>query len=122
MVEEEMRRTIEFGYWQAAVWEVRATTRSRGVDDVLREGLVAYAQEHVTREQVTSARLQKRWGGIRGKGQAYLARQPLSEGETVLVSVGDDAGDGDDDEDDEEEEQGQKDDEEGEGDEEEEDE
>lgn len=105
-----MRRTIEFGCWMAATWEVRASARTRGVEEPLREGLAAYAAEHVQREKTTCTRLTKKWAGIRGKGRAYLAREPLGEGETVLVHVGGDddgtegAGAGPDEDDDEDDE------------------
>ncbi|KAJ7780676.1 hypothetical protein DFH07DRAFT_765194 [Mycena maculata] len=81
LVEEEMRRTIEFGFWMAATWEVRASARSWGVDRPQREGLVAYAKEHMAREEETSTQLQRKWAGIRAKGRAYLAGEPLGEGD-----------------------------------------
>ncbi|KAJ7019395.1 hypothetical protein C8F04DRAFT_1214342 [Mycena alexandri] len=73
LVEEEMRRTIEFGVWKAADWEARASARSRNVTAPLAEGLRAYAMEHVDRERVTSTLLGKQWVGLREKGRLYLA-------------------------------------------------
>ncbi|KAJ7113911.1 hypothetical protein C8R44DRAFT_740790 [Mycena epipterygia] len=81
IVDEEMRRTIEYGYWMAAMWEVRATARSRGVDEALKEGLAAYAQEHVKREQDTCILLQKKYTGIRAKAHAYLAGEAMDTGQ-----------------------------------------
>ncbi|KAJ7096175.1 hypothetical protein C8R44DRAFT_644543, partial [Mycena epipterygia] len=83
LVEEEMRRTIEFGYWSAGEWQARATART-GVSDELQEGLGAYAAEQVQRERSTCLELQKKWVAIRRKGQAYLAREALLTGEDVI--------------------------------------
>ncbi|KAJ7028751.1 hypothetical protein C8F04DRAFT_1212103 [Mycena alexandri] len=73
LIEEEMRRTIEFGAWMAGQWETCATARTEGVTPALQEGLCAYALEHVQRETDTSSLLSKRWGGLREKARAYLA-------------------------------------------------
>ncbi|KAJ7754658.1 hypothetical protein DFH07DRAFT_868558 [Mycena maculata] len=92
LVEEEMRRTIEFGYWMAATWEMRAGARTRGVDEPLHEGLNAYAQEQ----------LERKWAGIRAKGRAYLAGEALGEGARVLVNIDGEGGSGEGDDDDDE--------------------
>jgi hypothetical protein len=41
LVEEEMRRTIEYGYWAAWEWSERAARRASVVDAELQEGLNA---------------------------------------------------------------------------------
>jgi hypothetical protein len=51
LVEEEMRRTIEYGRWMAGEWEIRATAQTEGLNPALTEGLCAYAAEHVDREK-----------------------------------------------------------------------
>ncbi|KAJ7720440.1 hypothetical protein B0H16DRAFT_1474428 [Mycena metata] len=104
LVEEEMRRTIAYGYWSGMQWRARASERaSSGVSDELQEGLTAYAMEQSDREERTCAKLGEDWAKIRAKGRAYLARETIS-GENIVVAIGGgDAGD-EDDEDDEEEE------------------
>ncbi|KAJ7623110.1 hypothetical protein DFH06DRAFT_1142895 [Mycena polygramma] len=81
LVEEEMRRTIEFG---------RVDSGTVGtVNPALAEGLRAYALEHVHREQQTCELLSQQWHGLREKGQAYLAGNRELVGETVVVDLGD---------------------------------
>lgn len=72
LVEEEMRRTIEYSAWMKEQWHSRATART-GVDPVLAEGLRAYAAEQMDREQRTSNELSKQWAGLREKARIYLA-------------------------------------------------
>jgi hypothetical protein len=76
LTEEEMRRTIEYGYWASGEWVQRARVRAgtAGVDAALEEGLVAYAGEQAARELTTCARLTEKWAPIRKRGLAYLAR------------------------------------------------
>ncbi|KAJ7817135.1 hypothetical protein B0H13DRAFT_2379898 [Mycena leptocephala] len=73
---EEMRRTIEFGAWTAAEWEIRASARTAGVSPELAEGLCMYAKEHVhvDHEEATCLQLTKRWAGLCEKARQYLAR------------------------------------------------
>ncbi|KAJ6475381.1 hypothetical protein C8R45DRAFT_1159328 [Mycena sanguinolenta] len=62
LVEEEMRRTIEYGYWQAREWLERSVGRESMVGDELQEGLKAYALEQVHRETRTCEDLTTKWG------------------------------------------------------------
>ncbi|KAF8145245.1 hypothetical protein K438DRAFT_1501614, partial [Mycena galopus ATCC 62051] len=77
LVEEEMRRTLEYGHWMAAEWAARAGVRATDVDAKLREGLAAYAREQHEREMTTCGELTAKWAGIRGKGRAFLAREAV---------------------------------------------
>jgi hypothetical protein len=88
LVEEEMRRTIEYGYWSAAQWGTRAGARAGTVED---EGLAAYAREQVDRETKTSEELTAKWARIREKGHAFLAWETVS-GATVVIPLDDDEG------------------------------
>ncbi|KAF8148323.1 hypothetical protein K438DRAFT_1625581 [Mycena galopus ATCC 62051] len=94
LVEEEMRCTIEYGYWSACEWARWAGARSGTVDNELLDGLTAYAREQQIRETTTCETLTATWVKIREKGRAYLARE-------MVVSLNDDeeqGGEGDDDE------------------------
>ncbi|KAJ7165438.1 hypothetical protein C8R43DRAFT_878439, partial [Mycena crocata] len=97
LTEEEMRRTLEYGHWAAAAWLGREELRDGAVDAVLKEGLVAYAQEQAHREVETVADLEIKWAAIREKGRAYLARETLA-GVDVVVPLGDEDVRGDEDE------------------------
>ncbi|KAJ7029322.1 hypothetical protein C8F04DRAFT_1264984 [Mycena alexandri] len=104
LVEEEMRRTIEYGYWSAYEWLARSTERANSeVSEELQEGLMVYALEQADRENRTCAKLTADWSKIREKGRAYLAKETMG-GEHVVVSIegeeeeDDDDSDGDDEE------------------------
>ncbi|KAJ6506688.1 hypothetical protein C8R45DRAFT_816824 [Mycena sanguinolenta] len=98
LVEEEMRRTIQYGYWQAGQWLDRSVARDGEVDGVLQEGLKAYALEQVHREAKTCDALKAKWGYWRERGQLYLA------GETPASNVIRPDGDGREDSDEEDDE------------------
>ncbi|KAJ6447896.1 hypothetical protein C8R45DRAFT_1115651 [Mycena sanguinolenta] len=98
LVEEEMRRTIQYGYWQAGQWLDRSVARDGEVDGVLQEGLKAYVLEQVHREAKTCDALKAKWGYWRERGQLYLA------GETPASNVIRPDGDGREDSDEEDDE------------------
>ncbi|KAF7365867.1 CxC2 domain-containing protein [Mycena venus] len=98
LVKEEMRRTIEYGYWSACEWARRAEARAGTVGEELLEGLTAYAREQQNRETKTCEKLTTNWAKIREKGRAYLARETVA-GVEVVVPLDDEEdriGEGDD--------------------------
>ncbi|KAJ7119307.1 hypothetical protein C8R43DRAFT_1090958 [Mycena crocata] len=84
LVDEEMRRTIEYGAWSACEWEIRATARTVRMSPELAEGLQAYAMEHVERERETCMRLSGKWAPLRHRAAEYLAGV-VEEGREELV-------------------------------------
>ncbi|KAJ7698905.1 hypothetical protein B0H17DRAFT_1158229 [Mycena rosella] len=74
LVEEEMRRTIEYGVYEAGVWLERASART-GVSDELVEGLNAYAKEQADREARTCEKLRQSWAQVREDGCTFLGRE-----------------------------------------------
>jgi hypothetical protein len=103
IVEEEMGRTIQYGYWEAGQWLERSVAREASVDDVLQEGLKAYALEQAHREAKTCDQLKLNWGYWRGIGRLFLKRL-MPPNETVVSLVEDRVqGDGEDEEDEEDE-------------------
>ncbi|KAK7018251.1 CxC2 domain-containing protein [Favolaschia claudopus] len=91
LIDEEMRRTVQYGVWMEEEWERRAGARSRCSSE-LAEGLRAYAEEHIRRERRTRQRLTKEWSVLRSKATAYLAGS-REMGESVVVDVDDVDGD-----------------------------
>ncbi|KAF8174535.1 hypothetical protein K438DRAFT_1908885 [Mycena galopus ATCC 62051] len=91
LVEEEMRRTVEYGYWAAKEWRGRAEKRAVTVSQELQEGLSAYAREHERREIQTCEGLMAKWAGIREKGRAYISGE-IGPGVEVVVTLDDDEG------------------------------
>ncbi|KAJ7726634.1 hypothetical protein B0H16DRAFT_1592143, partial [Mycena metata] len=77
LVEEEMRRTIQYGYWEAGEWLQRSVARDGMSDGELQEGIKAYALEQAHREAETCTRLKEKWALWRERGQQYLARESV---------------------------------------------
>ncbi|KAK7050147.1 CxC2 domain-containing protein [Favolaschia claudopus] len=102
LVEEEMRRTIEYGHAMRQKWAGRASARSAGIDPELVEGLEAYAAEQEERGIMTSNMLTRKWAGIREKGRAFRARE-LDGGVEIVIPLDDDVPRDADDEDDDDE-------------------
>lgn len=98
MVEEEMHRTLEFGAFKVAEWELRATVRTTDMTPALAEGLRAYAMENVKREEDTCRLLSKQWAGLREKARAYLEGVAAEDGAEVVIEVEVEGEDADDDE------------------------
>ncbi|KAK6997432.1 CxC2 domain-containing protein [Favolaschia claudopus] len=96
LLEEEMRRTVQYGVWMEAEWENRASARAVDSPE-LAEGLRAYAAEHAKRERRTRQKLTKDWTVLRSKAAAYLAGSH-DVGGSIVVEVGGEDGDGDDEE------------------------
>ncbi|KAJ7773599.1 hypothetical protein DFH07DRAFT_952645 [Mycena maculata] len=86
LLREEMRRTIAFGYTEAAKWDMLAGEELPGSDAATTEGRQAYAAEHAATERETCAELERRWVGILRKADVYLEGSIALEAE-VVVSV-----------------------------------
>jgi hypothetical protein len=67
-----MRRTIAFGHTAAAQWDVRAEEELPGSEPELTQGRRAYAAEHADTERRTCALLERNWGPILRRADAYL--------------------------------------------------
>ncbi|KAJ7029470.1 hypothetical protein C8F04DRAFT_1264926 [Mycena alexandri] len=93
LVEEEMRRTIEYGDWARRRWLTWATARTvlLGKSEVMSaevaEGVRAYALEQADREQRTNEELRVQWGPIRARGGQYLRGESLQGQPEIVVEV-----------------------------------
>ncbi|KAJ6488781.1 hypothetical protein C8R45DRAFT_826688 [Mycena sanguinolenta] len=103
LVEEEMRRTVEYGYWSAATWEQRVNGRAGAVEAELQEGLAAYAREQRWRETETCDLLARKWVGVREKGRAYLSGEKGARTGILVLDLDEDKYRGDERDDDVEE-------------------
>ncbi|KAJ7446032.1 hypothetical protein B0H11DRAFT_1930374 [Mycena galericulata] len=93
-VEEEMRRTIEFGRFAQRQWRERAGARTRKLaepskvmDAALLEGVRAYALEQADRETRTCEMLERDWAPLRARAAAYLDGRDMSSLPPVVVDV-----------------------------------
>ncbi|KAJ7699123.1 hypothetical protein B0H16DRAFT_1484270 [Mycena metata] len=93
LVEEEMRRTIEYGLWSRQRWLERAEARTvmLGTTDAISpevaEGVRAYALEQADREERTCARLRADWAPIRARAEQYLAGKDITGQGEIVVEV-----------------------------------
>ncbi|KAJ7170315.1 hypothetical protein C8R43DRAFT_1120743 [Mycena crocata] len=86
LLEEEMRRVIVFCIWKANWWRERVAARP-GVDDVLAEGLSAYALEQVNRETRWSTTWASRWSAVRERAGLAVRDHIVNVAEEVLVPL-----------------------------------
>lgn len=67
LLEEEMRRCLQYCVWRADWWDWQAT-RHRDISDVLAEGLSAYASEQAATERAMEALWREGWAASRERG------------------------------------------------------
>ncbi|KAL0571201.1 hypothetical protein V5O48_010766 [Marasmius crinis-equi] len=86
LVEEEMRRSIEYCHYQAGWW-TRQVGRREGVCPWLAEGLKAYAKQQSEIEINRAVRWGERWAPIRERAKRILAcvSDPAYEGFVPLL-------------------------------------
>ena len=89
LVEEEMRRSVEFSRWLASWWRQRAKNRTANTSH-LQEGLLAYAAEKAEMENRRCISWEMTWESIRERAQMVLGSHLVnindkdSEGETGI--------------------------------------
>ncbi|KAJ7429396.1 hypothetical protein B0H11DRAFT_1768213 [Mycena galericulata] len=71
LLEEEMRRTVEFGLWRAAWW--REQTGAEPPSEEVGEGLAAFAEECARTELKRAEGLERKWAPVREKASRALA-------------------------------------------------
>ncbi|KAJ7044201.1 hypothetical protein C8F04DRAFT_942455 [Mycena alexandri] len=97
LVEEEMRRTIEFGQWAERRWVARASARTvmlgttKSISPEVAEGVRAYALEHAERERCTRELLLQDWAPIRRRAEKYLKGDDISQEPELVIGVDRDA-------------------------------
>ncbi|KAF8162287.1 hypothetical protein K438DRAFT_1775989 [Mycena galopus ATCC 62051] len=89
LVEEEMRRTIQYGYWEAGQWLERSVARENEVDAELQEGLKAYALEQTHREAKTCDQLKEDWAYWRERAIVgdYISRKRAGRGDAHAQKI-----------------------------------
>ena len=66
LLDEEMRRTLEFGWWRARWWKQHADSHA-GMPGHVGEGLRAYAIEQSNAERQRSVQWATKWSAVRGR-------------------------------------------------------
>jgi hypothetical protein len=87
LVEEEMHRVSEFLQWKADQWGARMEERlSTGLDEVLEEGLIAYARRQAQTTLALRGRFQENWRSVPSYialGRAGLGQVPQDQAGAV---------------------------------------
>lgn len=86
LVDEEMRRVLDFCTWKANWWMERVNGRE-GVSEPLAEGLRAYALEQATRERAWATSWGAMWSPIRARAGLVLRDHVVNVMEEVLVPL-----------------------------------
>lgn len=91
LLEEEMRRVLEFCNWKAQWWRERVAPvhpESRGtIGPELAEGLHAYACEQVHREQQWAATWERKWAPVHARVAVVLRDGLVDVAEDLLVPI-----------------------------------
>jgi hypothetical protein len=82
LLDEEMRRMIEYGKWRSAWWKER---RDEAADGEVGEGKRGYAAEGMETELARSTALESKWSGIQNKAQLIIIG--LDTGEPIEVEL-----------------------------------
>lgn len=73
LIEEEMRRSLEFGRWLRSWWTQQGNNRTTSTSH-LREGLMAYAAEMADMEERRCISWAMTWASIRDRARMVLER------------------------------------------------
>ena len=98
LLEEEMRRAIQFCAWKVNWWE-KQTHRQTSMPSHLAEGITAYATEHATTERLRLTSWSNSWLTIRQQAKLVLEAHLKGQEDTTVISVLEVEIEGDDDDD-----------------------
>jgi hypothetical protein len=74
LLDEEMRRALQYCWWKAQWWKQRADTATAQLEYIT-EGIRAYALEQGNAEQRRAIRWSSRWSAVRERARDVLAVQ-----------------------------------------------
>ncbi|KAJ7181651.1 hypothetical protein C8R43DRAFT_869903 [Mycena crocata] len=86
LLDEEMRRVLEFCSWKAAWWRARRFPRA-DISAELKEGLCAYALEQEARELFWAEKWADKWAAVRERAGRALEDNVLDVTEEVPIEV-----------------------------------
>ncbi|KAJ8090814.1 hypothetical protein PM082_024727 [Marasmius tenuissimus] len=86
LIEEEMRRSIQFCFKQSGWWREQVGRRTE-VPEYLAEGLTAYAKEHEEVEMAQGLRWTRSWAKIRSRAKEVLHFLASDDNEGSLPSL-----------------------------------
>ncbi|KAJ7812570.1 hypothetical protein B0H14DRAFT_3478739 [Mycena olivaceomarginata] len=87
LLEEEMRRVLEFCAWKARWWDERVESRSISVTPELAEGLRAYALAQAVRERAWEVQWRTKWAAARECAQIVMHHRIVDVTELVPLEV-----------------------------------
>ena len=90
LVEEEMRRSLEFCRWQASWWESQAGRRASITPPHVAEGIAAYAFEQAADEREREKLWTAHWKSIRERATLVLGKLlsgQVDESESAVQSL-----------------------------------
>ena len=88
LLNEEMRRVIEYCGWKASWWKQQASQRG-DVSPELAEGLLAFAEEQAAMEDSIAIRFASQWAPIRKRALPLIAKFWGTEPDGTDIIMGD---------------------------------
>lgn len=88
LLDEEMRRVIEYCGWKASWWKQQASQRG-DVSPELAEGLLAFAEEQAAMEDSIAVRFASQWAPVRKKALPLIAKFWGTEPDGTDIIMGD---------------------------------
>lgn len=85
LLDEEMRRSIQFGSWKARWWKEQ-TDRRTSLPVHLSEGITAYALQHAAAETQRIISWSTRWAAIRERAVLVVGSHLAGKEDQVTVS------------------------------------
>jgi 2-succinyl-5-enolpyruvyl-6-hydroxy-3-cyclohexene-1-carboxylate synthase len=86
LLEEEMRRVLQFCAWKRQWWEERVNCE-RDVSPELKEGLQAYARAQVAQEQKWESDWETKWAAVRERAKTVMRNHVADVTELVPLEV-----------------------------------
>ncbi|KAJ7821558.1 hypothetical protein B0H14DRAFT_3471465 [Mycena olivaceomarginata] len=86
LLEEEMRRVLEFCAWKARWWDERVESE-RDVSPEVEEGLRAYALAHAAQEWAWESDWRRQWAAVRDRAKAVMQDHIVDVTELVPLEV-----------------------------------
>ncbi|KAK7048776.1 CxC2 domain-containing protein [Favolaschia claudopus] len=87
LLDEEMRRVLEFSSWKARWWEDRTELRAPTVTAELQEGLRAYALAQAAREHAWELAWREKWAAVRERSKIVMRDHVVDVSELVPLEV-----------------------------------
>jgi hypothetical protein len=97
LLDEEMRRVLQYCYWRAKWWRDQPSLRTPDANDILTEGLKAFSEQQAAQELDMARDWEGKWRAVRARAQpiidgildGYYKEEHLGPCETIEIDLED---------------------------------